>query len=168
MTYRHKTALVAITLALLASISLAGQTAGAGEQGKGKGKPQSHGNSQKHESGRSEGPGGGPYFSSDKNFLDDDRRTIHDYYGKVAHSGKCPPGLAKKDNGCMPPGQAKKWELGRPLPRDTIFFPIPPDLLGRIAPPPTGHRYVRVGSDVLMIKSNTGLVAAAIEDLARL
>jgi hypothetical protein len=20
----------------------------------------------------------------------------------------CPPGLAKKDNGCMPPGQAKK------------------------------------------------------------
>jgi hypothetical protein len=21
----------------------------------------------------------------------------------------CPPGLAKKDNGCMPPGQAKKY-----------------------------------------------------------
>jgi len=27
----------------------------------------------------------------------------------------CPPGLAKKDNGCLPPGQAKKW-VGTVLP----------------------------------------------------
>ena len=168
MTYRHKTALVAVTLALLASISLAGQTAGAGEQGKGKGKTQSQGNSQKHVGGRSEGPGGGPYLSVDINFRDDDRRAIYDYYGDVARHGKCPPGLAKKNNGCLPPGLAKKWSLGRPLPRDVIFYPIPPDLLGRISPAPAGYRYVRVASDILMIAAGTGLVAAAIEDLARL
>ena len=36
---------------------------------------------------------------------------VSDRYGRLyalnAH-GSCPPGLAKRDNGCMPPGQAKK------------------------------------------------------------
>ena len=27
--------------------------------------------------------------------------------------GGCPPGLAKKHNGCMPPGQAKKLRVGQ-------------------------------------------------------
>jgi hypothetical protein len=45
----------------------------------------------------------------------------HDYdegYGMGYGRGGCPPGLAKKHNGCMPPGQAKKlyrgarWESG--------------------------------------------------------
>ena len=30
--------------------------------------------------------------------------------------GGCPPGLAKKQNGCMPPGQAKKQAQDRNLP----------------------------------------------------
>ncbi len=36
------------------------------------------------------------------------------YYGV-----NCPPGLAKKNNGCLPPGQAKKaaWNVGQRLPR---------------------------------------------------
>ncbi len=130
--------------------------------GKGKGKGQS----QSQE--RSEGPGGGPYISVEVNFPDQDRRVIHDYYGDVARQGKCPPGLAKKQNGCMPPGQAKKWQIGRPLPRDVIFHPIPSDLAVRISVPPAGYKYVRVASDILMIAAGTGMVAAAIEDLARL
>jgi|SRR6476646_1428039 hypothetical protein len=43
----------------------------------------------------------------------------HDYYNYGdAYGGGCPPGLAKKHNGCLPPGQAKKlyrgqrWESG--------------------------------------------------------
>jgi hypothetical protein len=34
--------------------------------------------------------------------------------------GHCPPGLAKKHNGCMPPGQAKKWQIGHQLPREFV------------------------------------------------
>lgn len=35
------------------------------------------------------------------------------YYGS-----SCPPGLAKKRNGCLPPGQAKaRWGVGQTLPR---------------------------------------------------
>lgn len=37
-------------------------------------------------------------------------------YGASSHGygiGGCPPGLAKKNNGCMPPGQAKKLYRGQ-------------------------------------------------------
>jgi hypothetical protein len=40
----------------------------------------------------------------------------HDYgyAGPVGYgAGGCPPGLAKKHNGCMPPGQAKKFYRGQ-------------------------------------------------------
>ena len=40
----------------------------------------------------------------------------HDYdegYGVGYGRGGCPPGLAKKHNGCMPPGQARKLLRGQ-------------------------------------------------------
>ena len=47
---------------------------------------------------------------------DRDRNATYSYYRTEYVAGRCPPGLAKKDNGCLPPGQAKKqWEIGRPL-----------------------------------------------------
>ena len=36
-----------------------------------------------------------------------------DSYGYGYNDRGCPPGLAKKHNGCMPPGQAKKWARGQ-------------------------------------------------------
>src|SRR6185295_12338286 len=57
-----------------------------------------------------------------------DRVIIRDYYGTETRSGRCPPGLAKKNNGCMPPGQAKKWRQGERLPREVVFHELPPRL----------------------------------------
>jgi hypothetical protein len=38
----------------------------------------------------------------------------HDYDNAYGYGvGGCPPGLAKKHNGCMPPGQAKKLARGQ-------------------------------------------------------
>jgi len=137
-------------------------------ESKGKGKASDHKNDARgREAGRAEGPGGGPYLTVDINFGEADRRAIYDYYGDAARRGKCPPGLAKKNNGCMPPGQAKMWAVGRPLPRDVIFHPVPPDLLGRISAAPPGYKYGRVASDLLLIAARTGMVVAAIEDLGR-
>ena len=34
----------------------------------------------------------------------------HDRWGNSARN--CPPGLAKKHNGCVPPGHAKRWNRG--------------------------------------------------------
>jgi Ni/Co efflux regulator RcnB len=104
----------------------------------------------------------------DHRFTDHHRVVIREYYGREFHGGHCPPGLAKKHNGCMPPGQARKWAVGRPLPRDVVFYDLPPALVVQIGVPPPGYRYVRVAADVLMIAVGTGMVVSAIEDLGRM
>lgn len=101
-------------------------------------------------------------------FTDRHRVVIREYYVKEYHGGHCPPGLAKKRNGCMPPGQAKKWHVGRPLPRDVVYYDLPPALVVEIGMPPAGYKYVRVAADILMIAVGTGMVVSAIEDLGRM
>jgi Ni/Co efflux regulator RcnB len=105
--------------------------------------------------------------SIDFRFSDSDRRMLSDYYGGQARAGHCPPGLAKKNNGCMPPGQAKKWRKGYPLPGDVRYYELSRDILVRLPPPPRGHRYVQVAGDVLLIAIGTSLVVDAVEDLLR-
>ena len=100
-------------------------------------------------------------------FGDQHRVIVHDYYREQFRTGRCPPGLAKKHNGCMPPGQAKKWTMGRPLPRDVIFYDVPQELVVQIGSPPAGYRYVRVATDLLLIAVATGTVIDAIRDLGR-
>ncbi|MEO7727690.1 MAG: hypothetical protein ABIS45_10595 [Burkholderiales bacterium] len=100
-----------------------------------------------------------------KHFDDRHREHVREYYGEQFRGGRCPPGLAKKHNGCMPPGQAKKWVVGRPLPRDVVYYEVPQPLVARIGPPPSGYRYVRVASDILMIAIGTKLVVDAIQNL---
>ena len=100
-------------------------------------------------------------------FNDTQRTEIRNYYSEQIRGGKCPPGLAKKNNGCQPPGQAKKWVVGRALPPDVIFYTIPPRLSIHLGAPPTGHRFVRVATDILLIAIGTGIVIDAIESLDR-
>ena len=102
-----------------------------------------------------------------EHFGDPHHAAVREYYGGEFQSGHCPPGLAKKHNGCMPPGQAKKWELGRPLPREVIFYEVPRPLVIQLGQPPAGYRYVRVAGDILMIAAGTALVVDAIRDLGR-
>ena len=100
-----------------------------------------------------------------KYFDDQHRVIVHNYYREQFRTGRCPPGLAKKHNGCMPPGQAKKWAIGRPLPRDVIFYDVPQDLVVQIGIPAAGYRYARVANDILLIAVGTGMVVDAIQDL---
>ena len=95
------------------------------------------------------------------------REIVREYYAEQFRGGRCPPGLAKKHNGCLPPGQAKKWQLGRPLPREVIFYDVPQPLVAQIGVPPRGYRYVRVATDILLIAIGTGMVVDAIQDLGR-
>jgi Ni/Co efflux regulator RcnB len=101
-------------------------------------------------------------------FGEPQRVAVHQYYVAEQQRGFCPPGLAKKRNGCMPPGQAKKWQMGRPLPRDVIYYEVPQPLVMQIGIPPSGYKYVRVASDILMIAVGSGLVVDAIQDLGRI
>lgn len=98
-------------------------------------------------------------------FGDRERTIAQRYYSDELRRGRCPPGLAKKHNGCMPPGQARKWTVGRPLPRDVIYYEVPRPLVVQLSPPPAGYRYVRVANDILLIALGTGMVMDAIQDL---
>ena len=102
-------------------------------------------------------------------FDDDDRRSVRVYY--VEHYGGtrgCPPGLAKKNNGCMPPGQAKKYNVGQPLPTTVVYYPVPQPVLVQLPPAPVGHKYVRVAADILLIAVGTSMVVDAMTDLSKL
>lgn len=101
-------------------------------------------------------------------FVDRQHTVVREYYTQEFRGGKCPPGLAKKNNGCMPPGQAKKWSKGRPLPRDVVYYDLPSQLVVRLGMPPAGHKFVRVASDILLIAVGTSMVVDAISDLGRM
>lgn len=98
-------------------------------------------------------------------FTDQQRGFAYEYYGQQFQRGHCPPGLAKKHNGCMPPGQSKKWQVGYRLPRTVVYYDLSPQVRVQIGVPPAGYRYVRVASDILMIAVGTGMVIDAIQDL---
>ncbi len=100
-------------------------------------------------------------------FGDQQKNVIRNYYSEQSRSGHCPPGLAKKNNGCMAPGLAKKWRRGHPLPHDVVFYDLPPQVVVQLGPPPSGHRFVRVASDILLIAEGTGMIVDAIQDLGR-
>jgi Ni/Co efflux regulator RcnB len=99
-------------------------------------------------------------------FGDQQRDVVRNYYSREYRSGHCPPGLAKKNNGCMPPGQARKWQVGRPLPHDVVYYDLPADVVVQLGTPPAGHRFVRVASDILLMAVGTGMVVDAIQDLS--
>ena len=111
---------------------------------------------------------GRPAGNAGLRFEDRQRTVIREYYVREYQRGFCPPGLAKKNNGCMPPGQAKKWRMGRPLPADIVIYDLPPPLVVRIGIPPEGYKYVRAGADILMIAVGTKIVVDAVRDLGRL
>ena len=99
--------------------------------------------------------------------VDRDRNAIYSYYRTEYAAGNCPPGLAKKGNGCLPPGQAKEvWAIGQPLPAGVAYYPMPPVLLGQLSPLPAGYEYVRVANDILLMAVGTRMIAAAVADLA--
>lgn len=145
---------------LAAAPALADKPSWAGEKG---GKARAERGSEREREGSSNKGRAAPV----EHFGDQHRAAVREYYSERAASGRCPPGLAKKNNACLPPGQAKKWTRGRPLPRDVIYYEVPRPLIERLGPPPSGYRYVRVASDILMIAVGTAMVVDAIQDLSR-
>lgn len=99
-------------------------------------------------------------------FANRDREVVRTYFFDTYGRGNCPPGLAKKNNGCLPPGQAKKrYVIGRPLARTIVYQPAPTILVERLTPVPVGYQYVVVDGDVLMLAIGTRLVVDAVRHL---
>ena len=99
---------------------------------------------------------------------DRDRAVVYQYYRNEYATGRCPPGLARKGNGCLPPGQAKKqlWMIGQPLPPAVVYQPVPRAVVQQMAPVPPGYDYVRVDNDVLLMDMTNRMVADVVNDLS--
>ena len=101
-------------------------------------------------------------------FNADQRGRVQVFFVETHGRGKCPPGLAKKNNGCLPPGQAKKrYVVGHPLAPNIRFEPVPREVEVRIGPPPNGYRYGIVDGDLVKLAIGTLLVVDAIDGLVR-
>jgi hypothetical protein len=78
----------------------------------------------------------------------------------------CPPGLAKKNNGCLPPGQAGKlFATGQRVPSGyefSGFNEIPASLRGRV---PNGQYYIYRDRTVYVVDPTTRLVTRIIGGL---
>ena len=99
-------------------------------------------------------------------FTTDQRGAAQGWYVETYGRGNCPPGLAKKNNGCLPPGQAKKrYVVGQPLGAGVTYNPIPAELSVRIGKPPDGYLYVTLDGDLLKLAVGTLLVVDAIDGL---
>ena len=166
MRFRSLTPFAALVIAtaLAASSALAGKPDHAGQGNKGQsGKANKAGSESggSHGGGSHEdGPGIGIGFSAGQRSSYGD--WYHDHYGS-----SCPPGLAKKGNGCLPPGQAKKrYSIGYPLPHGVVLGPLPSALAILLGAPPVGYRYGILDGDVVKLAIGTALVVDAIEGLA--
>lgn len=145
---------------ILTAIIAAGFAQPALAQGQGQG--QGHGKGAGNARGNNQAAAPGTIVIADR-----DRAAVYGYYRNDFLAGNCPPGLAKKNNGCLPPGQAKKlWAIGQPLPASVVFYPLPGPLLVQLTPAPAGYQYVRVANDILMMAIGTRMIAGAIADLA--
>lgn len=144
---------------------LSGSPAFAKKEGHGKGhreheKKEHHQRDEHHERhDHDEEHGSRAYFT------DQHRVVINHYYHDEFKQGRCPPGLKKKRNGCMPPGQVRRWEVGQPLARDVVYYELPPRVVLHLGAPPIGHRYVQVASDILLIAIGTRMVVDGLDGL---
>ena len=96
------------------------------------------------------------------------REAARSYFVEAHGRGNCPPGLAKKQNGCLPPGQAKKrYMVGHPLAQGIVVEGLSVELAVRIGTAPPGYRYGILDGDLVKLAAGSMLVVDAIEGLVR-
>lgn len=99
-------------------------------------------------------------------FASRDRDVVRTWVIEDRGRGHCPPGLAKKNNGCLPPGHAKKrYRVGHRCPEGVVVQPLTSVLAVRLGPPPSGYRYGIIDGDVVKLALGTLLIVDAIDGL---
>ena len=123
-----------------------------------------------HGHGHGEGPGVAVAPGKARVFVTErDRSAVYTFYRTEYVGGRCPPGLAREDIGCLPPGQSKRlWAIGAPLSSSITFYPLPGPLLAQLTPAPEGYQYIRVDNDILLMALGTRVVAEPVGSLGYL
>ena len=144
------------TLIILGASALAFSASAGAKPGKGQGQGQGHG--QVHGQGHSNHAAMG-----------------HENHGKGTlygyGRGGCPPGLAMKNNGCIPPGQLKKlYSTGQVLPMNYgnrwSYNQIPADLRANYGLRPNA-RYIYGDGYLYQVDPRTMLIQQAVNAIVR-
>ena len=99
-------------------------------------------------------------------FNDQQRAYARQYYSTTYKDGKrCPPGLAKKNNGCMPPGQVPDLVVGQPIPTNVKVYQVAQPVIRKLPPAPVGYRYERIGGDIVLVQQQNNIVVDVIKGL---
>ena len=95
-----------------------------------------------------------------------DRDVVRAFFVEQHGRGKCPEGLTKKENACLPSGQPKKrYVVGHPLSPVVVSGPIPIELANRLGAPPRGYRYTLIDGDFVKVATDSGVVVDAVDSL---
>ncbi len=92
-------------------------------------------------------------------FTENEKATIRNYL-RSDFQRNCPPGLAKKKKACLPPGQAKKYGIGDPLPFG--YASLPRALADVLGPPPAGVIYGMIDKDVVLATEGSKKILDAV------
>ena len=99
-------------------------------------------------------------------FNEQQRTFARQYYTTTYKDGKrCPPGLAKKNNGCLPPGQARNWVVGQPVPTNVTVYSVAQPVIRMLPPAPVGYRYARLGGDIVLVQQQNNIIVDIIQGL---
>jgi hypothetical protein len=94
-------------------------------------------------------------------FGENDIRLIKDYYAKSKKA--LPPGLAKKSQ--LPPGLQKQLMRNGKLPPGLEKRSLPIELERKLSPLPKGYVRLKVGENVLILKTNTDTIVDIIYNI---
>ena len=115
--------------------------------------------------------GGGDRDDGRDNDRWSDRRDDQRNYG-YHHSSyrNCPPGLAKRHNGCMAPGQARRWAQGSRLPYGynsyTPYNQIPQRYIDQYGLN-SNNRYVYRDNTIYQVDPRTSIIQRILGGLVR-
>jgi len=130
------------------------------------------GNSGKAHKNKGQAPQAASQSSGDNNidivFDSGAKQAVRSHYGSSYAGKSCPPGLAKKNNGCLPPGQAKKYNRGDVVPESVTLCRIPGALEVKLKPLPAGYVYRYVDGEVLVVAEAARKVIDAVVLLSTL
>lgn len=145
--------------------------AGKGNNGNGHNKHKG-GNSGKAHKNKGQAPQAASQSSGDIDidivFDNGAKQAVRSHYGSSYAGKSCPPGLAKKNNGCLPPGQAKKYNRGDVVPESVTLYRIPDALEVKLKLLPAGYVYRYVDGEVLVVAEAARKVIDAVVLLSTL
>ena len=155
---------IILTLAAATAVALTATPALADKGGHGNDKDKS-GQEWKHGGDRNDG---------DRGYRDTrygDRNHGYRYSSGYRHDGyRCPPGLTKKHNGCMPPGQARKWAQGSRLPYGynsyTPYNQLPQRYVDQYDLNPN-NRYIYRDNMIYQVDPRTSIIERILSGLVR-